>query len=221
MIVPSLFATRRFPDAVRIELQVAYARAWEALAHTHEEQAITFVRRLQGRLSAEDALQRYAREVTVPLHMQETVRARALLALTPEERAAPAPALVESWPRLRLDLLVDTLRRRAQYVEETTLAIRLAASAADEAVAATHVAMALDVAHVLAPVLALDDALMHYIRSFELASVPAQLVFQRALASVAASASETLAVRPSVIEDRRILRPRRSIAPALGLRATG
>src|SRR5688572_8218077 len=151
MIVPSLIPTRRFPDAVRIELQVAYARAWEALAHTHEEQAITFVRRLQGRLSAEDALQRYAREVAVPVHMQETVRARALLALTPEERAAPGAQIGEGWARLRPDQLLDALRRRARYVEETTLAIRLAAAAADEAVAATHVAMSLDVAHVLAP----------------------------------------------------------------------
>lgn len=221
MIVPSLIPTRRFPDAVRIELQVAYARAWEALAHTHEEQAITFVRRLQGRLSAEDALQRYAREVAVPVHMQETVRARALLALTPEERSAPSSQIVESWSRLRPDQLFDALRRRARYVEETTLAIRLAAAAADEAVAGTHVAMALDVAHVLAPVLALDEALMHYIRSFELASVPAQLVFQRAMASVAAS-DVGPAEQPVAAEERRsIMRPRRAISPVLGLRALG
>ena len=88
MVVPSLMSTRRFPDAVRIDLQVAYARAWEALTQTHEQQAVGFVRRLQGRIGAEEALQRYPREVSVPLHMQETVRVRALLALTPEERQA-------------------------------------------------------------------------------------------------------------------------------------
>ena len=80
MVVPSLMSTRRFPDAVRIDLQVAYARAWEALTQTHEQQAVGFVRRLQGRIGAEEALQRYPREVSVPLHMQETVRVRALLA---------------------------------------------------------------------------------------------------------------------------------------------
>ena len=45
--------------------------------------------------------------------------------------------------------------------------------------------MALEVADVLRNVLPVDEALMHYIRAFELASVPAQLVFQRALARIA------------------------------------
>jgi hypothetical protein len=219
MVVPSLIPTRRFPDAVRIDLQVAYARAWEALTQTHEHQAVGFVRRLQGRIGAEEALQRYPREVSVPLHMQETVRVRALLALTPEERLAPGSASAEAWMMLRPDHLLDAIRRRAKFVEDTTLAVRLAAAAADEAVAATHVAMALEVARVLAPVLPLDEALMHYIRSFELASVQAQLVFQRAMAAVAATDS-----MPAVVETPeapRLAKPRRSIAPVLGLRALG
>jgi hypothetical protein len=41
------------------------------------------------------------------------------------------------------------------------------------------------VVDVLRNVLPVDEALMHYIRGFELASVPAQLVFQRALARIA------------------------------------
>ena len=219
MVVPSLMSTRRFPDAVRIDLQVAYARAWEALTQTHEQQAVGFVRRLQGRIGAEEALQRYPREVSVPLHMQETVRVRALLALTPEERQAPGSASSEAWMMLRPDHLLDALRRRARFVEDTTLAVRLAAAAADEAVAATHVAMALEVARVLGPVLPLDEALMHYIRSFELASVQAQLVFQRAMASVAAA--DSMPVVEEVPEDPRLTKPRRSFAPVLGLRALG
>lgn len=219
MVVPSLIPTRRFPDSVRIDLQVAYARAWEALTQTHEEQAVGFVRRLRGRLSAEEALQRYVREVAVPIQMQETVRARALLALTPEERADHGPETPEAWRILRPDHLVDAIRRRARYVEDTTLAIRLAASAADEAVAATHVRMALEVARVLGPALPLDEALMHYIRSFELASVQAQLVFQRAMAEVAAT--ESMPAPELVPEAPRLAKPRRSIAPVLGLRALG
>jgi hypothetical protein len=218
MVVPSLIPTRRFPDSVRIELQVAYARAWEALTQTHEEQAVGFVRRLRSRLSSEEALQRYVREVAVPIHMQETVRARALLALTPEERADQGPE-AEAWRILRPDHLVDAIRRRARYVEDTTLAIRLAASAADEAVAATHVRMALEVARVLGPVLPLDEALMHYIRSFELASVPAQLVFQRAMANLAETEIE-LPLEPAV-EAPVVVAPRRSASQVLGLRALG
>lgn len=219
MVVPSLIPTRRFPDAVRIDLQVANARAWEALTLTHEQQAVGFVRRLLGRISAEEALQRYPREVSVPLHMQETVRVRALLALTPEERQAPGSASAEAWRTLRPDHLMDALRRRARFVEDTTLAVRLAAAAADESVAATHVAMALEVARVLAPVLPLDEALMHYIRSFELASIPAQLVFQRAMAAVAAT--DTMPAPEEVPDAPRLAKPRRSIAPVLGLRAIG
>lgn len=219
MVVPSLIPTRRFPDAVRIDLQVAYARAWEALTLTHEQQAVGFVRRLLGRISAEEALQRYPREVSVPLHMQETVRVRALLALTPEERQAPGSASAEAWRTLRPDHLMDALRRRARFVEDTTLAVRLAAAAADESVAATHVAMALEVARVLAPVLPLDEALMHYIRSFELASVPAQLVFQRAMANLAETEIEL--PLDTVIETPAVVSPRRSASQVLGLRALG
>ena len=80
MIAPSSISTRRFPDPVRVELQVAYARAWEALTATHEAQAVAFVRHLRGRLGSDEALHRYFREVAVPMQMQETVRARALLA---------------------------------------------------------------------------------------------------------------------------------------------
>jgi hypothetical protein len=218
MVVPSLIPTRRFPDSVRVELQVAYARAWEALTQTHEEQAVGFVRRLRGRLGSEEALQRYVREVAVPIHMQETVRARALLALTPEERADQGPE-TEPWRVLRPDHLVEAIRRRARYVEDTTLSIRLAASAADEAVAATHVRMGLEVARVLGPVLPLDEALMHYIRSFELASVPAQLVFQRAMANLAETEIEL--PLDTVIEAPVVVSPRRSASQVLGRRALG
>jgi len=218
MVVPSLIPTRRFPEAVRIDLQVAYARAWEALTQTHEEQAVGFVRRLRSRIGTEEALQRYVREVAVPIHMQETIRARALLALTPEERADAGPEAAEAWRILRPDHLVEAIRRRARFVEDTTLAIRLAASAAEEAVSATHVRLALEVAGVLGRTLPLDEALMHYIRSFELASVPAQLVFQRAMARLADtdSAEPVEAAAPPVIAP-----PRRSLAPMLGLRALG
>lgn len=219
MVVPSLIPTRRFHDSIRIDLQVAYARAWEALTQTHEGQAVTFVRRLGGRLSAEEALQRYVREVAVPLQMQETVRARAFLALTPEERGHGASEAIDAWQILRPDHLVDAIRRRVRVVEDTTLAIRLAAASADEAVAATHVRMALEVAGVLMAALPLDEALMHYIRSFELASVPAQLVFQRAMATLAEG--DALGPAQAPAEAPKLTTPRRTIAPALGLRALG
>ena len=186
MVAPSSISTRRFPDPVRVDLQVAYARAWEALSATHETQAVAFVRNLRRRLGTDEALHRYFREVAVPMQMQETVRARAILALTPDERSHQAADPAEPSEARSPYRVIDALRRRAQYVEETNLACRLAASLADEAVSLNHVTMALEVAAVLGSVMPVDEALMHYIRAFELTSVSAQLVFQRALARMAA-----------------------------------
>ncbi len=223
MVAPSSISTRRFPDPIRIELQVAYARAWESLTATHEIQAVAFVRNLRNRLGTEEALHRYFRDVAVPMQMQETVRARAFLALTPDERAHQGPDFTEHTAARGPQRMVEALRRRAQYVEETSLACRLAASLADEAVSLNHVMMALEVADILRPVMAVDEALVHYIRAFELSSVPAQLVFQRALARVA-ERQPVLAPKVEsepVLESGPRLRNASRPTPSFGLRAIG
>src|SRR4051812_8060584 len=97
MAVPGLISTRRFSAATRLRLQLAFARALEALAETYQFQAAEFVRRLKSRLSVDVALERYFREVGVPAAIEETVRCRALISLTglientpkPERRAGP------------------------------------------------------------------------------------------------------------------------------------
>jgi hypothetical protein len=68
-----------------------------------------------------------------------------------------------------------------QYVEETNLDCRLAASVSDEAVAATHVRMALETAKVLADDMTPDQAINLYIRSFNLPAIDAQGVFRAAM----------------------------------------
>lgn len=185
MFVSGLLSPRRVPDPVRVEFDVVMARAWEALAASHEQQAVTFVRRLAGRLGTDEAVQRYFREIAVPLQMRDTVRARILLALTPEERHRTVADTSEPWKLLRPDHLVDAVRRRTRWVEDTSLAIRLAAAAAEESVIDTHVAMALEAAQVLAPSLALDEGLMQYVKAIGLAPAAAPLVFQRAMARLA------------------------------------
>jgi len=74
-------------------------------------------------------------------------------------------------------------RRRAQLQEETSLDCRMAASVSDEAVAATHVAMALETVALLQDEMGPDDAIMHYVRYFNLPSVEAQIIFRRTLAT--------------------------------------
>jgi hypothetical protein len=183
MTAPSLMTTRRFAHSTRLRLQVVFARAWEMLADTYRAQAVEFVRRLQNRLPVDEALDRYFREVGVPDAMQDTVRARALIALAPllEEVAEPE-GRTASWTSLRPDQVIEAFKRRAHHAEEVNLDCRLAASVCSEAVAATHVRMALETAELLGVEITPDEAIMHYIRAFNLASIEAQLVFRRAMA---------------------------------------
>jgi hypothetical protein len=184
MAAPSLISTRRFSPPTRLRLQVLFARAWEALADTYQVQAAEFVRRLRSQLPLDEALDRFFREVGVPAAMTDTVRARALIALAPlvEEAVEPEESRAPGWSPLRPDRLIGAIRRRARYVEETNLECRLAASIADEAVAATHVRMALGIAELLADQCTPDESIMHYVRSFNLSAIDAQIIFRRTMA---------------------------------------
>jgi hypothetical protein len=185
MAAPSLISTRRFSATTRLRLQVLFARAWEALADTYHAQAAEFVRRLKHQLPIDEALDRFFREVGVPAVMSDTVRSRALIALASiieEEAEEPEETSDPGWNPLRPDQLIGALRRRARYVEETNLECRLAASIAEESVAATHVRMALEVAELLADECTPDESIMHYVRSFNLPAIDAQIIFRRSMA---------------------------------------
>jgi hypothetical protein len=182
MTAPSLMVGRRFSASTRLRLQLAFAKTVEALVETYQHQAAEFVRRLKSRLTVDEALQRYFREVGVPAGIEETVRSRALISLAGLIESAPKQeASASSWTILRPDQLIDGLRRRVQYVEETNLDCRLAASMSEAAVAATHVRMALETAEVLADEITPDQAFMLYVRSFNLPSIDGQVVFRTAM----------------------------------------
>jgi hypothetical protein len=183
MTGPTLMGSRRFPASTRMRLQLVFARASEALAETYQSQAAEFVRRLKSRLSVDEALQRYFHEVGVPAAFEETVRARALIALAGLiESGSQHESRASGWTVLRPDQMLDALRKRVQHIEETNLECRLAGSMSDEAVATTHVRMALETAEVLADDVTPDEAIMHYVRTFNLSSIDAQVIFRRAMA---------------------------------------
>jgi hypothetical protein len=183
MAAPGLISNRRFSPATRLRVQLAFARSLEALTETYQAQAAEFVRRLKSRLGVDQALERYFREVSVPAAIEETVRSRALISLA---------GLIENTPRqeprthgfnlLRPDHYLEALRRRVEYVDATNLECRLAASMSDEAVAATHVRSALETAEVLADEVTPDEAIMHYVRAFNLAGLDGQVIFRKAMA---------------------------------------
>jgi hypothetical protein len=216
MIGTTLTTMRRLPVALRLKLQTTYAEAWEALTETHQTQAIMFVRRMADRLTLEDALARYFHEVAVPVAMRETVRARALLALAERINPEPAPsARAEGWwDWIRPDHLLQALRRRAQYVEETTLHCRMAACIAEAAVMATHVRMATQVGELLTDVLPPDEAVMVYVRSFELPVKEGDAVFRSPRLQVAPVAPEP----EFAPEPAQPIPAARVMAPAFGLR---
>lgn len=183
MFAPTLTSVRRLPPALRGQLQVVYARAWQALSDTHFQQAVLFTRRVADRLALGESLDRYFRDVAVPVAMQETVRARALLELADTiPGVADTDTAGDPWQRLRPDRLVESVRRRAQWVDETTLQCRMAACLADAAIAETHTRMAVEVAELLADSMPIDEAVMVYIRRFDLPARDSDTVFRAALA---------------------------------------
>lgn len=187
MIATSLITVRRLSQETRLRLEIHFARAFEALAETYCIQAVEFVRRLRTRLPIEDSLDRYFREVGVPAAMEETVRARALITIGPLIGSVREPEGRggSGWNPLRPDHLLETIRRFAHDSEEISLDCRMAASVSAEAVAATHLTMALGTAEVLEGDYLPDEAIMHYIRYFNLSSVDAQILLRRALAQLA------------------------------------
>lgn len=183
MTGPGLINNRRFATSTKLRLQLVFARASEALAETYQAQAAEFVRRLKSRLSVDEALQRYFHEVAVPAALEETVRARALISLAGLIESAPQrESRGLGWTVLRPDQMLDAFRKRVQHIEETNLECRLAGSMSDEAVATTHVRMALATAEILADEVTPDEAIMHYVRTFNLTSLDAQVIFRSAMA---------------------------------------
>ena len=92
MSFPNLSALT--PDAMAADrrVQVAYARAWEAVVETHRTEAASFVEALAPLVSVDEALDAYFREVPVPLGMRDAVRTGAFLKLDFSTLDAPAPA---------------------------------------------------------------------------------------------------------------------------------
>jgi hypothetical protein len=110
-----------------------------------------------------------------------------------------------------------------QYVEETNLDCRLAASIAEEAVAATHVRMALETAEALANEVSPDQAIMLYVREFDLPSLDAQVVFRTAMSQWAElhplpGEAQAYAPAPAPAPSTRKQRVALNARPEFGLR---
>ena len=118
--------------------------------------------------------------------MHEVVRSRTLTGL--DLKTLPEPAelpTLTGWHRLRIDLQLEHQRYRRRYHERTIELARMAGSRAAEAVVATHVENALELAWLLKGILPVNAVTDHYIREFALSAGVAQMVLQRVQARVA------------------------------------
>ena len=174
------------PDAMAADrrVQVAYARAWEALVETHRAEAAAFVEALAPLVSVDEALDAYFREVPVPLGMRDAVRTGAFLRLDftglDATRAGGTP---QGWALLHPATLFGVTRRMALATQEARRRAVLATARALEGLAATHRQNAIDIA--LLRTGSPDEGVRHYIRTMDLPAHQAQMVYQQALASMA------------------------------------
>ncbi len=189
MAVPSRMSLREFRPADRPQVQIAYARAWEALVATHAEQLAAFVGEFASRLPVLDAVDLYFQVVAIPEPMIEPARTRALRELDLDALPPRAlPPAITGWQRLRLDLVLDALQFRREYHRRTLGLARMVGARAAEAVLDTHVRNALGFARLLRRIMTVDRAVAHYVREFSLPLTAAQAATQRARATLAAEA---------------------------------
>lgn len=174
------------PDAMAADrrVQVAYARAWEALVETHRAEAAAFVEALAPLVSVDEALDAYFREVPVPLGMRDAVRTGAFLRLDfTALDSARTEGTPQGWALLHPATLFGVTKRMALATQEARRRAVLATARALEGLAATHRQNAIDIALLRAG--SPDEGVRHYIRTMDLPAHQAQMVYQQALASMA------------------------------------
>jgi hypothetical protein len=198
MPLPTQMSLRRFPEALRPKVRIAYAAAWEALVETHAAQALQFVQEFANRLPVLEALDLYFEVVAVPSLMEETVKIRTLtrVDLDTLEPPMPLPSL-NGWQLLRMDLVIKTAKHRRRLIENIREHARMSGARAAEAVVMTHVRNALLFAQLLHGLEPIESAMKHYIQEFSLSLPTAQSVLQRAQAAVARRRTASQSDRPS------------------------
>src|SRR5688572_13551806 len=75
---------RRLSDSARHRIEVATAMAWEALVEAHIQEALAFIALFEDRLTLEEALNRYIREMDMADSMGAAVRTRVLVTIEDE-----------------------------------------------------------------------------------------------------------------------------------------
>lgn len=206
-------ATRRLPDPLRRQIDIAGATAWEALVETHAGHALRFIALLSDHLEFDVAVDRYLDELDVRDPMAAAVRSRVLVALEhalvedserpvlpsagqrepagdsrsadPSDTAGDPDDEEQGLRRFRPDVLVRGIARKVRESSAQDEWIRLAVARAEEAVIRCHVDNALVFARLLLDQEPLNDAVDDYLELMRVGGTRGQSVHQRAMARLA------------------------------------
>lgn len=168
--------------------------AWEALVDGHVSQALEFIALFDGKLSLEDALNRYIREMDMGETMASAVRTRVLITFEDDDRQTETLPIHEtdeqeddegSWKRFRPDVVMRGVIERQQRREEVERLLELAIARAEEQTIKTHVDNAITFAALLENEGPLSRGVEHYIAALNVHGGRGQSVLQRTMARLA------------------------------------
>ncbi|HEX6925689.1 MAG TPA: hypothetical protein VF167_09665 [Longimicrobiaceae bacterium] len=183
--------TQRLPPDVRRRLELAVAAAAEARSDTHAQQALNLVAVLASRMPFDEAVERYVDVMGLAGEEAETVRNRALVALSDSGLAADLSGERHrtgwgiNWRYATPLGAVRFVRRQLRRNAEEDLWMELSAARAEEALIRTHIKHALIFVQMLADIVPPTRAVTLYLDQLEVPSVRARQVYQRVLARVA------------------------------------
>ena len=191
---------RRLPETVRHRIEVAAARAWEALVGAHATQAREFVALFEEIMPLDESLLRYLRDMDLNETMVAGVGTRVLvgiedaqnvkrvqqsLAIRPDAELPPDPNDDDRWRRFRPDVMMRGVIERQRKNEEADRLIELAIARAEEEIIKTHVDNAITFAALLDEFGPLSRGVEHYIAVMNIVGGRGQAVLQRTMARLA------------------------------------
>jgi hypothetical protein len=120
-LFPERIFRRKLEPAAERRMQLAAARAEEAVIRAHVDNALMFVDTLAEDLSFDRAIDTYVREMAIPEPLASVVATRTLVVLGQDlvpyrQRAVDSTAEVEDRPKLRLN---DASQGRQQGAQRT------------------------------------------------------------------------------------------------------
>jgi len=120
-LFPERIFRRKLEPAAERRMQLAAARAEEAVIRAHVDNALMFVDTLAEDLSFDRAIDTYVREMAIPEPLASVVATRTLVVLGQDlvpyrQRAVDSTEQVEDRPKLRLN---DASQGRQQSAQRT------------------------------------------------------------------------------------------------------